>query len=258
MPTAVITGGTLGLGAAYAHHLAERGFDLVLVARDQSRLEVVAEQLGRRSGVIVEAIAADLTDPRERALVELRLTDPDRPVEILVNNAGTECPEVFGIAPLESLLYEVDLNIVALMCLTRAALPGMTARGSGAIINVASFAGYLPPGGCAYGASKAWVLTFTDTVAASLSGTGVRMLAVCAGRVRNEATSAPERSPLWLTPEQVVRSSMIDLAKGRTLSTPGWLYRGLVSFLESPRSALRLAAAAAGRGRQRCARLPDS
>ena len=227
----------------------------MLVARDRSRLDAVAEQIGRRSGVIVEAIAADLTDPRERALVELRLTDPGRPVELLVNNAGTECPEVFGAAALDSLLYEIDLNIVALMCLTRAALPEMTARGRGAIINVASFAGYLPPGGCAYGAGKAWVLTFTDTVAASLSGTGVRMMAVCAGRIRSEGASGPEYSPLWLTPEQVVRSSMADLDKGRTLSTPGWLYRGLVSFLESPRSALRTVATLAGRGRDKCARL---
>lgn len=252
MPTALVTGASRGLGAVYAHELAERGWSVVLVARDAARLADVAERIGRATGAIVEILPADLTDPAGLAAVERRITDRDLPIELLVNNAGVETDAVFAEAPVEALTGEIDLNVTALMRLTRAAVPAMTARGRGGVLNIASFAGYLASGGNAYGASKSWVLAFSDTVAASLHGTGVTVTAVAAGRIR---TDDDPQGPLWLDPRDVVRRSLDDLARGRTLSAPGWVYRALVGYLEAPRTALRLAARVTGRGRERCERL---
>lgn len=252
MPTALVTGASRGLGAVYARELAERGYSVVLVARDAARLAEVAESVGRATGAIVETLPADLTDPAGLVAVERRITDRDLPVDVLVNNAGVETDAVFTEAPVEVLAGEIDLNVTALMRLTRAAVPAMTARGHGGVLNIASVAGYLPSGGNAYGASKSWVLAFSDTVAASLHGTGVTVTAVAAGRIR---TDDDPQGPLWLDPRDVVRRSLDDLARGRTLSAPGWVYRALVGYLEAPRTALRLAARVAGRGRERCERL---
>lgn len=252
MPTALVTGASRGLGAVYARELAERGYSVVLVARDAARLAEVAESVGRATGAIVETLPADLTDPAGLVAVERRITDRDLPIDVLVNNAGVETDAVFTEAPVEVLAGEIDLNVTALMRLTRAAVPAMTARGHGGVLNIASVAGYLPSGGDAYGASKSWVLAFSDTVAASLHGTGVTVTAVAAGRIR---TDDDPQGPLWLDPRDVVRRSLDDLARGRTLSAPGWVYRALVGYLEAPRTALRLAARVAGRGRERCERL---
>ncbi|WP_205015919.1 SDR family oxidoreductase [Pseudonocardia sp. EV170527-09] len=252
MPTALVTGASRGLGAVYARELAERGYSVVLVARDAARLAEVAESVGRATGAIVETLPADLTDPAGLVAVERRITDRDLPIDVLVNNAGVETDAVFTEAPVEVLAGEIDLNVTALMRLTRAAVPAMTARGHGGVLNIASVAGYLPSGGNAYGASKSWVLAFSDTVAASLHGTGVTVTAVAAGRIR---TDDDPQGPLWLDPRDVVRRSLDDLARGRTLSAPGWVYRALVGYLEAPRTALRLAARVAGRGRERCERL---
>lgn len=252
MPTALVTGASRGLGAVYARELAERGYSVVLVARDAARLAEVAESVGRATGAIVETLPADLTDPAGLVAVERRITDRDLPIDVLVNNAGVETDAVFTEAPVEVLAGEIDLNVTALMRLTRAAVPAMTARGHGGVLNIASVAGYLPSGGNAYGASKSWVLAFSDTVAASLHGTGVTLTAVAAGRIR---TDDDPQGPLWLDPRDVVRRSLDDLARGRTLSAPGWVYRALVGYLEAPRTALRLAARVAGRGRERCERL---
>jgi short-subunit dehydrogenase len=136
------------------------------------------------------------------------------------------------------------------MRLTRAALPGMIERGRGGVINVASFAGYLAGRGDAYAASKAWVLSFSDTVAASLAGTGVRMLALCVGQLRTRMRPAPESATRpGLAPEDVVDKCLADFARGRTLSVPGWRYRAVVDALELPRRTLRIVARLAGRGR---------
>lgn len=257
MPTALITGGSAGLGAAYAEHLAARGYDLVLVARDRAHLDHVAERLSQNFGVVVEVIAADLTVADERATVERRLTDLAQPVDLLVNNAGVKCRDDFQVAPVSALQHEIVLNVVAVMALTRAALPTMTERGRGAILNVASFAGYLSPAGSAYGATKTWVLAFTDSIAASLAGTGVRMLAVCPGRIRFTHEDkcpdrrTPHRSPLVVDAAEVVARSMTDLDKGRALSTPGMLHRAVVTTLESPRRALRVIAIITGHSRRR-------
>jgi uncharacterized protein len=250
MPTALVTGASRGLGAVFA---ARDGHDLVLVARDGRGLERVAAS-ARRCGVAVEVVVADLTDERGLVAVARRLGDRGRPVDLLVNNAGVEGEGEFAVADVAELQSEVDTNITAVMRLTRAALPGMTARGRGGVINVASFAGYLAGPGNAYSATKAWVLAFTDTVAASLSGTGVGMVALCAGRMRTGKHPVPEgASGLWLDPEAVVEACLADLARGRTLCVPGWRYRAVVDVLELPRRTLRTLARLAGRGREQVA-----
>lgn len=251
VPTALITGASRGLGAAFANRLAADGFDLVLVARERARLEGVVAT-ARRSGVAVEVLVADLTDPAARREVEHRLADPDRPVDMLVNNAAAEAKQHFTRADVHELQAEIDLNVTTVMVLSHAALPGMINRSHGSVINVASFAGYLSASGDAFAATKAWELAFTDTVAASLAGTGVGMIAVCVGNVRTEKKVGPAgRSRMWLDPATVVDVCLHDLARGRSLSTPGWVYRSVVGTLELPRRTLRTLAKVAGRDRAR-------
>ena len=249
MRTALVTGAGRGLGAAFAARLARAGYDLVLVDRDRNGLEDVAAS-ARESGRTVEVLVADLTDRQALAEVEQRLDDRGRPVDLLVNNAGVSGETEFTAADVALLQAEIDINITALMRLTRTGLPGMIERGRGGVINVASFAGYLAGKGDAYAASKAWVLSFTDTVAASLAGTGVRMIALCVGQMQNAMYPAPaDASRPGLAPEDVVAQCLADLARGRTLSVPGWRYRAVVDALELPRRTLRTVARLAGRGR---------
>lgn len=249
MPTALVTGASRGLGAVFADRLARRGIDVVLVARDRAGLERTAAGV-RGHGAVAEVLVADLADPAARASVELRLSDADRPVDMLVNNAGYEVSDEFVKSELRDLQTQIDTNISAVMSLTHSALPGMIARGSGSVINVASFAGYLPSPGSSYASTKAWVLAFTDTMAASLAGTGVGMIALCPGRMLTGKHKAPDSpSRLWLEPATVVERCLRDLERGRTLCTPGWIYRTVVGTLEMPRRSLRAAAKLAGRGR---------
>jgi uncharacterized protein len=249
MPTALVTGASRGLGAAFAGRLARDGHDLVLVDRDHTGLERVAGFI-RASGRSVEVLVADLSGEQGLAAVQTRLEDRERPVDLLVNNAGVSGETEFTVADVAKLQAEIDINITALMRLTRAALPGMIDRHRGAVINVASFAGYLAGRCDAYAASKAWVLSFSDTVGASLEGSGVRMIALVAGQLRNAMFPAPaDASRDGLDPAAVVDTCLADLAKGRTLSVPGWRYRAVVDVLELPKRTLRTAARLARKGR---------
>jgi uncharacterized protein len=249
MPIALVTGASRGLGAAFALRLARDGHDLVLVARAEDELESVAASV-RGHGVAVEVLVADLTEERDLVRVQERLGDRDRPVDFLVNNAGVQCKGEFTAVDEEGLQAEIDTNVTAVMRLTRAALPGMTERRRGAVINVASFAGYLAGRADAYSATKAWVLAFTDTMAASLAGTGVRMIALCPGVLSNKMRPAPDGpSQPGLDAAAVVDACLADLARGRTLCVPGWRYRAVVDLLELPRRTLRTAARLAGRSR---------
>jgi uncharacterized protein len=248
-PTALITGASRGIGAAFASRLARAGFTLVLVARDRDELERVAAS-ARDHGADAEILVADLTDKSRLMEVQDRLRDESRPIDMLVNNAGVKRRGAFTAVDEAGLQREIDTNVTAVLQLTHAALPGMIKRRRGAVVNVASFAGYLAGPGDAYAATKAWVLTFTDTTAASLVGTGVRMIALCPGRVRTGMHAIQDDSAgPWLEPRTVVDVCLADLAKGRVLSVPGWRYRAVVDVLELPRRTLRALAELAGRGR---------
>ena len=157
--TALITGATAGIGAEFARQLAEQGHNVVLVARDASRLQTKAEELEKRYGIRAEVISADLTDDAGVAAVVARLTDPARPVEILVNNAGIGLLRSFEENDIAEETRHLKLHVETAMQLTHAALQGMLGRHSGRIINVASVAAFLPRG--SYSAAKAWLVSFS-------------------------------------------------------------------------------------------------
>ena len=231
MSRAVITGATAGIGYEFAAALAARGHDLVLVARDQARLAVTAERLRSAHRISVDITAADLSDRSGMAIVEALLADADRPVEILVNNAGFGVLQGFSTGDLEAEQQMLDVLVTAVMRLTHAALPGMIARGSGAVLNVSSVAGWITGG--TYSAAKAWVTVFSESLAVELAGTGVHVTAVCPGYTHTEfhqrASMETEGIPewMWLDTQEVVDRALVDVRKGRPVSVAGKQYKAL-------------------------------
>ena len=256
MPTAMITGATSGIGAAFAGRLARDGRDLVLVARDGERLEANAS-LHRERGVSAQVLVADLTTAEGRDRVAARLTDPDAPVDLLVNNAGAAQRHPFLEADPAALLAQHDLNVTAVMQLTRAALPGMVRRGRGAVVNVASMLGFATGSGSTYTAEKAWVTVFTEGLAATLVGTGVRAMVLCPGFVRTELHEragldmGAREGLMWLDAERVVEDCLADLARGKVVSVPSPQYKAIAVLMDLlPRPVLRRLVAASERRRR--------
>ena len=249
--TALVTGASAGIGAAFAAQLAARGDGVVLVARDRARLEALAADLASRHGVPTEVLVADLTDVGQLATVEARVADRERPIDVLVNNAGFGTNGRFDELDRDTESREIGLNIVALVRLTHAALGAMVERGEGAVLNVSSMAGLQPtPANATYGATKAFVTSFTQSVHEELRGTGVKITVVCPGFTRTEfqANAGIDSSKvpgfLWQSAEEVASGALAALDQNRAVYVPGALNRvaaGFVGFL--PDALTRRAAA---------------
>lgn len=233
MTTALITGATAGIGAAFARRFAAARYDLVLVARDAERLERTAGELRLLGAGEVEAISADLSTAVGRAIVEDRLADPLRAVDVLVNNAGFGQGTAFLAHPVEEEETLLDVHVRAVLRLTRAAVPGMIDRGRGAVINVSSVAAFVPRG--TYSAAKAWVTSFSESLAAETHGTGVRVLAVCPGFTHTEFHERADidthdvPSWMWLEADEIVEGALKDLRRGVAVSVPSVQYKALTT-----------------------------
>lgn len=235
MGTALVTGASAGLGRAYAAELARRGHDLVLVARDPDRLREVADELMAAHGIRAEVLPADLADREQVDAVARRLADPERPVDLLVNNAGFGMRRRFTTGEVADQERALDVMVRAVLVLTHAAVTAMRPRGHGAVVNVSSVASFAVMG--TYSAVKSWVTVFSEAVAAELAGTGVRVMAVCPGFVHTEFHDRAEmnmsRLPdgLWLEAPEVVRTALDAVAAGKAVSVPSLPYQALVGLL---------------------------
>jgi len=232
MSTALVTGATAGLGAEFARHLAGEGYDLVLVARQRKRLEESAAELREAHGVRVEVLTANLADPDQCARVEDRLSDQERPVDFLVNDAGFALSTGFLRSSADDEERMLQVMVRAVVRLTHAAARAMVERGHGDVINVSSVAGFLPGG--TYGAAKAYVTAFSESVAARLGAKGVRVTALCPGFTHTEfherAHIDKSRVPgwMWLSAERVVNDGLRDMRRGKVVSIPSHRYQVIV------------------------------
>ncbi|MBW1602393.1 SDR family oxidoreductase [Streptomyces sp. JJ66] len=252
MTTALITGATAGIGAAFARRLARDGHNLVLVARDTTRLAEQATQLHDRHGIEASTLRADLATEEGITAVAERLREPTHPIDLLVNNAGFGQKGRFLEIPEADELRMLRVHCEAVLRLTSAAAGAMRERGRGGVVNVASVAAFVPRG--TYGASKAWVVQFTQGAAQDLADSGVRMMALCPGFVRTEFHERAGMSAsdipgwMWLDADRVVDAALKDLARGRTLSVPDPRYKTLLGASKLvPRGMLGRVSSSSGR-----------
>ncbi len=237
MSTALVTGATSGIGYEFARQLAERGHDIVLVARDRVRLENVSDELRRDYKVRSEVLVADLSDRAQIEKVAQRIADEARPVDLLVNNAGYGQKRGFLSNEVDDEVAMLDVLCTAVLVLSHAAGGAMRARGRGGIINVSSVASYASMG--TYSSAKAWVRLFSEGLSRELAGTGVTCMALCPGfthtefheRGRMNMSRLPEL--MWLSAPQVVHQGLDDAARGKVVSVPGPQYKALVGVMST-------------------------
>jgi short-subunit dehydrogenase len=229
--SALVTGASAGIGDAFARQLAAAGTDLVLVARRAERLESLADEL-RAGGVQVDVVAADLTDRADVGRVAERLTDAERPVDLLVNCAGLGSAGPFVDGDLDTYHQIVDLNVTALVDLTHAALGAMQERGRGWVLNVSSLGGHAPgPKFAVYSATKAFVTSFSESLYEELRGTGVHVTVVCPGATKTEfgaiAGTEADDLPALLqqSADEVVAEALAATAAGKAVKVTGVINR---------------------------------
>ena len=244
MATALVTGATAGIGAAYAKLLAKEGFDLVLVARDLPRLKGVAKELSKLYKVKTETIKADLTKPAQLSKVEKRLANNLKPIEVLINNAGFGLKDSFLVSNLAKEQELLDVLVTAPMRLSHAVLPGMIKRNSGSIVNVSSVASFIAGG--TYSAAKSYLTVFSEYLHTELRDTNIKVSALCPGFTRTEfhARGKMKMSGLpnymWTAVDQVVAKSWRYVKAGKVICIPGWQYMLLSSIARiAPRPLVR-------------------
>ena len=234
MPTALVTGATAGIGLEFARQLAARGHDLVLVARDTARLETVAGDLQATYGVSAEVLPADLVDRAQLAVVEERLASRERPVDLLVNNAGFGLKKRFLDNSADDETAMTEVLVIAPLRLSHAALGAQVERGRGGVITVGSVASYLPRG--TYSAAKAWVNSFTEWAHQEYRPRGVTVMALLPGFTKTEfhermdvsRGSAPDW--MWLDADDLVREALEDYDKRKVFSIPSRQYKVIAAL----------------------------
>ena len=233
---ALVTGAASGIGEAVARTLAAAGASVVLsdLATQSDKAAAVVDDIVA-AGAVAEFQALDISEEQQWIAVIKHVQARYGALDVLVNNAGFGTSGEFWTAPQELLQRQLDVNVTAVMELTRAALPDMIARGAGRIVNVASVAGLISGRGSTYSASKAWVVSFTEGLDGGLAGTGVRMMALCPGFVRTEFHSragiemSTVPSFMWLSVDKLVGAALTDLGNGKVISVPGVQYKALVA-----------------------------
>jgi len=244
MGLAVITGASTGIGAVYADRLARRGYDLLLVARNQERMADLATRLGSETGSDVDIVAADLTNCNDLARLEQFLREDSR-VTLLVNNAGVGATAPLLNSNLADMSRMIALNVEVLTRLTYSAAPGFVKRGSGAIINIASIVAVAPERlNGVYGGTKAFVLAFSQSLRHELASSGVKVQAVLPGATATNFWNTAGR-PVELLPQEIVMSAedMVDAAlagfdQGEFVTIPALPDAGQWESYEAARQAL--------------------
>ncbi|WP_139981447.1 SDR family NAD(P)-dependent oxidoreductase [Nocardioides litoris] len=247
--TALVTGASSGIGAEVARVLARRGHGVTLVARSVDKLDELAVEL-RGLGVRAEVLPADLTDRAARAALPGRVAELGLGVEVLVNNAGLSTLGPVAASDPEAEMAMVELDVVAVVDLCSRFVPGMVDRGRGAVLNVASTAAFQPlPGQAGYAAGKVFVLSYTQSLAGELRGSGVTATALCPGPVETgfgaragfSDEDAKDALPevMWVPAEEVARVAVDGLARGRLVVVPGRVNRVAAALAQvTPRSLL--------------------
>jgi short-subunit dehydrogenase len=248
--TALITGASSGIGAAFARKLAAQQYDLVLIARRKERLTSLATELHQQFHVDIEVLVADLSCPADIEHIEQRIGALGA-LDMLVNDAGFGTPGTFVENPVERYLEMIAVHVLASVRLCHAALPGMIARGQGAIINVSSLGAFLTaPSDETYCATKAYLNVFSEALQAELVGTGVRVQALCPGFTDTEFhdqsvyeqyhVKANIPKALWMSADEVVEQSLKALKRGHVICIPGFKNYMLVALARSPLKSLLL------------------
>ena len=238
--TALITGASAGLGAEFARQLAAQGMNILLVARRREPMEALADELRQSYGVDVEVIVADMTDPDTPAWLLAETQAQDLQVDYLVNNAGSEGPDLIRTRnwPRNDAYIRLMMTSVAAMC--HEFVPGMVERGFGRVLNVASVAGRMTVGGdYSYGPTKAYLIALSKGLASAFKPQGVYVMALCPGfthtefHVSEKLTAMKQATPAfaWYDADVVVREGLTALEKGKDEFTSGRLYRFLVPVL---------------------------
>jgi len=241
--TVLITGASSGIGATFARRLAASNTHLILVARRRERLDALAGELADQCGATAEALVADLSTPEGMACVEDQIASLPG-LDVLVNNAGFGTRTHFAEIDLAMHVDMINVHVTASVRLTRVALPAMIERGRGDIINVSSMAGFLAmPYTVTYCATKAYLITFSQGLAKELTGTGVRVQALCPGFTYTEFHDQPQfesfdrsfvSKRLWMSGDDVVAESLRALGKNESVCVPGRMNRMLLRFQRSP------------------------
>ena len=239
---ALITGASAGLGAEFARQLADRGHNLVLVARREDRLRELADDLVTACKVEVEIIAADLSEPSAPEMIEAQCRERGLDIDWLINNAGVAGPDLLLDREWSEQASFFQLMMTSVAALCHLMLPAMLERGYGRVINVASVAGRIPrSGGCNYGPSKAYLVSLSEELNLTTAARGVHVCALCPGFTHTDFHETAGLSAmkvgmprwLWYTADVVVKDGIEGVERGKPVMISGRLYRYLDPLFQS-------------------------